>query len=132
MTEAPAFFVPAATPDTRESIYAELAQMCMRPVPKPAHRIYSMRFGKGEDEEWIATVGETLAGVHHKFTRSRGKTAELKLLLGDPAVVLAIFPGDPYMVVTNQNLPSSVGSAWENPFLVGESEIRNKTYFAIS
>ena len=127
MAEAPAFFVPAATPDNVESVYAGFAKWCSRTVPAMDRRIYSITYVH-DGEEWTATVGEPLRGIRHRTSRSRGKKIERTVHLSDPAVVLAIFPGDPYMVVTNQRLAGNVGSAWENPFLAGRPE--SITYFS--
>jgi len=45
---------------------------------------------------------------------------ELTVSVSIPAMVLAIFPGDPYLVVTDHLLGNtSIGSHLENPFLAG-------------
>ena len=45
---------------------------------------------------------------------------ELTVSVSIPAMVLAIFPGDPYLVVTDHLLGNtSVGSHLENPFPAG-------------
>lgn len=41
------------------------------------------------------------------------------MFLSDSAQVLAIFPGNPYLVVTNYRITDGVRSAWENPFMAG-------------
>jgi hypothetical protein len=128
MTEAPQFFVPAAKPDDQESVYAEFAKWCRRAVPGPERRIYSITFVH-DGEEWTATVGESLRGKRLRSTRSRGVKVEHEQPVSDPAVVLAIFEGLPYMVVTNHRLGGrNVGSAWENPFLAGQP--KSVTYFS--
>lgn len=127
MTEAPKFFVPAATPDNQESVYADFARWCGCAVPSPESRIYSITYVH-DGEEWTATVGEHLRGIRHRTTRSRGKKIERTQHLSDPAIVLAIFPGVPYMVVTNHRIAGNVGSAWENPFLAGQP--KSITYFS--
>lgn len=119
MSEAPAFFVPAATPDNQESVYADFAKWIGYPVPSPGKRIYSITYTH-DGEEWIATVGERLRGTRLRTTRSRGKKIERTYPISDPAIVLAIFPGAPYMVVTNHRIAGNVGSAWENPFMAGQ------------
>jgi hypothetical protein len=74
-----------------------------------------------DGEEWTATVGERLRGSKLRKTRRRGiGSIERTVPLSDPAVVFAIFPGYPYMVVTNHGIGQSVGSAWANPFMAGE------------
>lgn len=107
------FFVPEIEPDAQEAAYADLAKFCEHVVPDK--RVYSITF-MHDSEEWTATVGESLRGV-----RTKGKQ---KLMLSDPATVLAIFPGYPFKVVTNA---WAVRSAWENPFLAGNPT--SITYF---
>ena len=119
MDEKPAFFVPAATLDNQESVYADFAKWCKCPVPKQGERIYSITFVH-DSEEWIATVGEHLHGTRRRTSRSQGKKIERTTQLSDRATVLAIFSGAPYIVVTNHRIAEDVGSAWENPFFSGK------------
>src|SRR5689334_658023 len=114
MTEVPAFFVPAATSENQEEVYASFAKWCERPVPILNKRIYSITYVH-DGSTWTATVGETLHGTFRRSTRSRGKKVEHEYPVSDPAIVLAIFPGSPYMVVTNHRIAGNVGSRWENP-----------------
>jgi hypothetical protein len=109
MEMPPAFFVPATTPENQESIYAELAKMGQCSVPAMSSRVYSITYTH-DGEEWTATVGEPLKGVRYKTSRVKGKKIERVLRLSDPAVVLAIFPGNPYIVITNHRLAKNVGS----------------------
>ncbi len=44
-------------------------------------------------------------------------------------MVLAIFPGTPFKVVTNHRIPGNVRSAWENPFMAGEP--KSVAYFSL-
>lgn len=129
MSEAPLFFVPEATPDMEESVYAEFAKWCGRPVPSRGRRIYSITFVH-DCIEWTATVGEPLRGIQIRSTRSRGKRIERTEHVSDPAVVLSIFPCAPYMVVTNYGIIENVVSKWDNPLLAGEPI--SITYFSIS
>ena len=127
MSEAPPFFVPASTPETQESLYASFAKSCKREVPALGERIFSIAFSHN-GENWEATVGQPLQGSKN-VTRRRilGRKVERRTYLGDPAVVLAIFPGIPFVVMTNQGLAGNVRSSWANPFLVGAP--RSLTYF---
>ncbi len=127
MLEAPPFFVPAVTPETQESIYADLAKGCGLSSPPFGKRIYSIVFVHN-GEKWTATVGETLRGVRNHITKSRGTKVERSCPVEDPALVLAIFPGVPFKVVTNHRIERNVGSAWENPFYAGEPN--SVTYFS--
>jgi len=116
MSETPKFFVPGADTAEYEAVFAELARSAGCAVPDLPQRVYSIVF---EDrlEEWTATVGEQLRGVSRKQTRSRGRTTERTYPRRDPALVLAIFPGPTFTVVTDHFPPvHSVRSSWENPF----------------
>jgi hypothetical protein len=128
MTEVPAFFVPKATPENQESIYASFADSREIPIPILPERIYSITFIHNR-EEWIATVGQALRGSRHKTTRSIGKKVEQIVQLSDPAIVLAIFPGTPFTLFTNHRIDRNVGSVWENPFYVGEP--KSVTHFPV-
>ena len=91
-------------------------------------RVYSITFVHN-GERWTATVGESLRGKGFRTSRSRGMRIEREYPVSDPAIVMAIFPGIPYMVVTNHRMRGQrVGSAWENPFFAGEPE--SVTYFS--
>jgi hypothetical protein len=128
VVETPNFFMPAATLDKVESVYADFARWCGRVVPSPERRIYSITFVH-DGEEWTATVGESLKGKRFRTTRSRGMKIEREQSISDPAIVLAIFPGIPYVVVTNHRLGGrNVGSRWENPFFAGEPD--SVTFFS--
>lgn len=118
MTQVPTFFVPAATPETQEGIYAEFARWCGRALPSPEERVYSITFIH-DGEEWTATVGQTMTGTRQVSRRVRGQKVQQTETRSDPARVLAIFPGDPFMVVTNHRIAGNVGSRWENPFFAG-------------
>jgi hypothetical protein len=125
--KVPLFFVPEATSENQESVYADFAKWCSCSAPTTGKRIYSIVFGSN-GEFWTATVGETLRGVRHQVTKSRGTKVERSHPVSDPALVLAIFPGMPFMVVTDHNIVGSVGSRFENPFLAGEP--KSITYFS--
>jgi hypothetical protein len=127
MEKPPAFFVPAATPENQESVYAEFAKQAGRSALPVIDRIYSITY-RHDGEEWTATVGEKLKGVGYKTSRVKGEKIEKEFGLSDPAVVLAIFPGNPYIVITNHRIPRNVGSRWENPFMAGVP--RSVTYFS--
>ncbi|MEO6323148.1 MAG: hypothetical protein ABIT01_09345 [Thermoanaerobaculia bacterium] len=123
MSSIPAFFVPDADDETREAAYAAHAERCGRPVQPLAQRIFSIAF-TSNNEEWIATVGQPLSGVFRRVTTIAGKRFEQVQKLDDPAVVLAIFAGDPFRVVTDA---FRVRSSWDNPFSASPSAI---TYFS--
>jgi hypothetical protein len=119
MIEVPQFFVPNAVPEKQEELYAELARWARCAAPKRGSRVYSINYVH-DGEEWTATVGQTLRGIRHRRTRSKGRTIERTEHRSDAATVIAIFPGIPFMVVTNTRIDANVRSAWENPFMAGE------------
>ena len=131
MPDTRTFFVPPEHPDftqeKQEVAYAEFAAMCHKAVPEPAKRIYSITYTH-DGKDWTATVGETLRGIHYKTVRSRGQKSERSIHVSDPATVLAIFPGDPFFVVTSYRFWGNVRSAWENPFMAGRP--KSIIYFA--
>jgi hypothetical protein len=115
VTQAPPFFVPAATPEGQEFVFVELARLAAQAVPQPSERIYSITYDH-DGEEWTATVGESLRGVRRNRRRSKG-SLDREIPLADAALVLAIFPGTPYVVVTDSRPVGRVRS--ENPFIAG-------------
>lgn len=126
MNTPSAFFVPDATAEDQEQVFAEFAKWCGVPLPPIDKRIYSITFGH-DGEVWIATVGETLRGERTKTSTVRGKKVGRTTPVSDPARVLAIFPGSPFQVVTDHNIARNVGSRWTNPFLAGHP--KSVTYF---
>ena len=121
MSEAPVFFVPAATAETQEFVYADFAKWCGVSVPPLGKRVASIVF-KHNGDVWHATVGETMRGTKYSTHKVKGQRVERSQSLSDPALVLAIFPGSPFMVVTNHRIAEDVRSRWENPFLAGQPE----------
>ncbi|MFC1944990.1 hypothetical protein ACFLX5_05915 [Chloroflexota bacterium] len=122
MNSAPQFFIPAAQPNEHEREYARLAGIAGYPVPPLGERIYSITY-RHDGEEWVATVGKRLHGKKPEKRDRQGNLKKRHKPLSDPAVVLAIFPGVPYVVVTNHRIDDHVGSRWENPFYVGQPQL---------
>jgi hypothetical protein len=119
MTDSPVFLIPGTSDDELERRYAELAAMCSCEPPPPGERISSIRYGH-DGSEWVATVGETLRGEKITRKRRKGEWVERRETLTDPATVLAIFPGSPYLVVTDKGpFLGNANSWWENPFMAG-------------
>ncbi|HEY1077085.1 MAG TPA: hypothetical protein VGE51_10395 [Fontimonas sp.] len=118
MSEAPRFFLPASSTETAEADFATLAAFAKRAVPTLSQRVYSITY-LHNGVEWTATVGEALQGIRSAMTRGGNSEFSGGTTVSDPAVVLAIFPGDPYLVVTNHDFVGSTGSRWENPFMAG-------------
>jgi len=88
-------------------------------APELSQRVYSIAYTHN-GEEWVATVGQQLRGVQRRKVRSGGTSVERECPVADPATVLAIFPGSPYIVVTNHRIAANVVSKWENPFMAGQ------------
>jgi hypothetical protein len=126
MSSSPEFFVPGTDSETAEAVYAEHARMCGRSIAPPGKRIFSIVF-TSNNEEWTATVGEPLTGVFRRVTQVGAKKLELVQKLDDPAIVLSIFSGDPYRVLTNDLPHAPVRSTWDNPFMATPTAV---TYFA--
>lgn len=124
--EAPKFFVPYSEAPERD--YAALAASCGVLPLAPGKRIYSITF-RHDSDWWTATVGRPLLGTRRRVTRKRGQRQpiEREERLSDPAEVLAIFSGIPFMVFTTAGIRHR--SAWANPFLAGEPEY--VTLFAV-
>ena len=112
------FFVPFTnSASDAENAYAQLATLCRSTPPNHGERICSITY-KHNGETWVATVGEKLSGTKLHVSKSKGVRKEHEVSLSDPAIVVAIFPGSPYFVVTATEQGSG-RSAWENPFMAG-------------
>jgi hypothetical protein len=117
----PVFFVPSASPESQEEIYAQLASWAKQPVPVAGRRVYSIHYIY-TGEQWTSTVGERCTGVRY-LTVGRAE------VLSDRFLVLAIFPGDPYIIVTDDLPGNPVPSDSANPFMIGESNISSVVLF---
>ena len=130
MIQVPRFFVPDSNPETWESDFAKLAAIALQQrVPTLAERIYSITFVH-EGEEWTATVGESLHGFRLRYTDRKRTSSERLNPVADPAKVLAIFAGRPYVVVIKYPQTGNVRSVWENPFYVSEHSLKDEVRFA--
>jgi hypothetical protein len=67
-----------------------------RPVPPICERVYSISF-ESDGTLWSATVGSRLKGRKKIVVKGN---ADWGLWFEDPALVLAIFPPAPYVIVT--------------------------------
>lgn len=114
------FFVPDANPEEAESVYKGFARWCGVDVAPADRRVASIAFTH-DGAEWTATVGEQLRGSITKRRRRKAGTVDVTMPLSDPATVLAIFAGKPYLVVTNARPLSDLVSGWVNPFMAGRA-----------
>ena len=106
MPSPPLFFLPFLPPELAEKSYAYMADKCDKIAPGPGGRVYSISFVH-RGVVWVATVGKRLKG-HRPGHRVTARLVE------DPAMVLAIFPGAPYTIVTDAL--HTTGSNFENIF----------------
>ena len=122
MPDARAFLVPGAKAGKQEELYADFASVCDCPVPSREKRIYSITYDH-DGITWTATVGETLTGISWETVRRQGQKLEQPLSHNNSAVVLAIFPGVSYKMVTDRSNPPLA-----HPALVGQP--RSARYFS--
>ena len=113
------FFVPAAQPHEVESVYANFAQSINRPVPSHGRRIAAIRYIH-DGVEWTAKVGEQLTGVRTEIKRRKTGKVTVTSHVSDPAMVLAIFGGSIFIVITDAQPLTGKWSRWLNPFYAGQ------------
>jgi hypothetical protein len=116
------FFVPGASSDEAELVYARLAAGCGREVPLHYDRIHEIHWTQDSDS-WVASVGQTLRGRRVRVRRRGGEYIEIAEPLQDLATVRAIFPGTSYLVVTDARRLGPFVSYWHNPFVIGEPTV---------
>jgi hypothetical protein len=111
------FFVPVADEEIEE-IYEELATMAGGSAPaRTSARVYSVTWTPASTASWTATVGEQLAGPTSATLAGTERPDDRS---PDPATVLAIFPGRPFLVLTTAEPFGRTTSAWANPLPVSE------------
>ncbi len=125
MSDAPRFFLPNTESDKREEGYKQIADWLQRPIPE--RRVYAITY-EHDSDYWTATIGERLKGSRTVRVRPLRLHKERTEKLEDPAMVVAIFPGAPYLVVTDSGVSYGQRSGWENPFLAGNPI--SVTYFS--
>ena len=118
MPTPPLFFLPFLPSELAEASYAHMAEKCDKIAPGPRGRVYSISFVH-ERVVWVATVGKHLKG-HRPSHRGTAR------LIEDPAMVLAIFPGTPYTIVTDAL--HTIGSNFQNIFFGTPVEVE---YFSL-
>ncbi len=119
----PAFFLPRAADDEQaERLYEALAEFAAcEPAPRGG-RVRSIAFTQ-DGVRWVAAVGEELRGERTTSTLRRGELVERTEAFADPARVLAVYPGAPYVVVTDAPPITGTVSAWANPFPASPDEV---------
>ena len=111
-----AFFLPRASDDEQaERLYDALAEFAgCEPAP-PGQRVRSITFTQ-DGAQWVAEVGEELGGQRTTQQLRRGELIERTETLNSTARVLAIYPGTPFVVVTDAQPITGTPSEWANPF----------------
>jgi len=122
------FFIPGTSPEETEATYEQYAALAGS-VPLPVdERIQSISWEKSRVETWTAEVGKKLSGRIDEVNGKGASRHEHSTRLSDSATVLAIFPGDPYMVVTDKGINPDVRSGWANPFMASNSPTSVKRF----
>jgi hypothetical protein len=121
-----AFFVPGTSDsDQAERIYEALAEFAgCEPAPRD-RRVRSIAFPE-DGAGWVAEVGSELAGQRTTRQLRRGELLEHTEILTATACVLAVYPGDPFVVVTDAQPITGLASEWANPFPARPDRV---TYF---
>jgi hypothetical protein len=111
-----AFFLPRAADDEQaERLYEALAEFAgCEPAP-PGRRVRSIDFVQ-DGARWTAAVGEELRGERTTQQLRRGELIERTEVLTSATRVLAVYPGTPYVVVTDAQPITGAQSEWANPF----------------
>ncbi|MET3768978.1 hypothetical protein ABIB15_001664 [Marisediminicola sp. UYEF4] len=148
MTE---FFVPGAAdaappyagpqdaglPDADEAAYRRLAELAGAAPAESGRRIRQVAFKVGR-ESWTAEVGRKMAGTRPEHRRRKGEFTTTTEKLSGPAVVLAIFDGTPFSIVTDAEPATSAPAGSETsapepsswPILVLVDKPSRVAYFA--
>ena len=113
-----AFFLPRASDDEHaERLYEALAEFAgCEPAP-PERRVRSIVFTQ-DCAEWVSEVGEVLRGQRTTQQLRRGELIERIETLTSTTRVLAVYPGTPFVVVTDAQPITGAPSEWANPFSV--------------
>jgi hypothetical protein len=111
-----AFFLPRATDSEQaERLYDALAEFAGCEPALAARRVHSIAY-RHDGAEWVAQVGEELRGSRTTQQLRRGELIERTEELASPTRVLAIYPGTPFVVVTDAQPITGAASEWANPF----------------
>lgn len=110
-----AFFLPRANDgEQAERLYAALAEFAgCEPAPAGS-RVRAITFS-ADGVRWVAEVGEELSGRRTTRQLRRGEIVERTEQLSSSARVLAVYPGTPFLVVTDAQPITGAPSEWPNP-----------------
>ena len=116
------FFRRAGDGEQAERLYEALAEFAGA-EPAPAdRRVHSIAFSH-DGAQWVARVGEELSGRRTTQQLRRGELIERTEHLSSSSRVLAIYPGTPYVVVTDAQPITGTPSEWANPFTAEPEEV---------
>jgi len=121
-----AFFLPRASDaEQAERLYDALAEFAgCEPAPAD-RRVHAIAFPH-DGARWVAEVGEELTGRRTTQQLRRGELIERTEHLSSSSRVLAVYPGTPFVVVTDAQPITGTPSEWANPFHAQPDEV---TYF---
>ena len=124
-----AFFLPRASDaEQAERLYDALAEFAgCEPAPA-GRRVHSIAFTQ-DGAQWVAEVGEELSGRRTTQQLRRGELVERTEHLSSSSRVLAVYPGTPFVVVTDAQPITGTPSEWANPFSAEPDQV---TWFDVS
>jgi hypothetical protein len=122
---APFFFPRASDDEQAERLYDALAEFAGAEPAPIGRRVHAIAFSH-DGAQWVAEVGEELRGRRTTQQLRRGELIERTEQLASTSRVLAIYPGDPFAVVTDAQPITGAQSEWANPFTARPDGV---TYF---
>jgi hypothetical protein len=118
-----AFFLPRANDDEQaERLYDALAEFAGCAPAPVGERVQAIAF-PADGARWVAAVGEELRGRRTTQQLRRGELLERTEELASGTRVLAIYPGSPYVVVTDAQPITGAASEWANPFTAEPDDV---------
>ena len=118
-----AFFLPRATDDEQaERLYEALADFAGCDPAPPGRRVRAVEFAQ-DGARWTAEVGEQLRGERTTQQLRRGELIERTEVLSSATRVLAVYPGTPFVVVTDAQPITGAASEWANPFTASPDRV---------
>ena len=118
-----AFFLPRAADDEQaERLYEALAEFAGTEPAPPGRRVRAVVF-TSDGARWTAEVGQELTGTRTTQQLRRGALLERTERLSSSSRVLAIYPGTPFVLVTDAQPITGAPSEWANPFTARPDEV---------
>ena len=117
------FFFPRASDDEQaERLYEALAEFAGAEPAPGGRRVHAIVFPH-DGARWFARVGEQLSGRRTTQQLRRGELIERTEQLSSSSRVLAIYPGESFVVVTDAQPITGAPSEWANPFTARPEEV---------